>query len=295
VYSIAANKYLRNSHPKIAQLIKRGMVYPRYYLCLHRGREMKKQYKDVYSQQILYIAGLPKSGTTWLENLLSSYPGITPIMPYQLTSHEMKFKGSCDYDFPVALFQPLKKGLFLLKLHCHGSQHNVRILSENKIRYCILYRDLRDIAVSYFFYVSRTPWHPEHEVYRALDVKAGLMKFCLTRLDEYTGWINSWRENRNPNDSIEITFEKMLENPITTFKEVVRLFELHDSDMAIKQRIKNNEFSRKKQQPTGESGFFRKGISGDWKNYFDDEIKTVFKQKSGELLITLGYEQNLDW
>ena len=39
----------------------------------------------------------------------------------------------------------------------------------------------------------------------------------------------------------------------------------------------------------------RKGISGDWRNYFTDRITRAFKERFGELLIATGYEDDLDW
>jgi len=40
---------------------------------------------------------------------------------------------------------------------------------------------------------------------------------------------------------------------------------------------------------------YRKGKSGDWKNYFTEEHIVCFKEKYGKLLMKLGYEENLDW
>ncbi|MHA1410853.1 MAG: hypothetical protein ACTSQY_11190 [Candidatus Odinarchaeia archaeon] len=92
MYSNLANKYIRRLNPKVACNIKKIFVYPRYYRSLFKGRKNLKKYKNKYEQNILFVAGLPKSGTTWLENMLAKYLGITPIMPYQVTKHEMKFK-----------------------------------------------------------------------------------------------------------------------------------------------------------------------------------------------------------
>ncbi|MEE8574633.1 MAG: sulfotransferase domain-containing protein [Thermodesulfobacteriota bacterium] len=39
----------------------------------------------------------------------------------------------------------------------------------------------------------------------------------------------------------------------------------------------------------------RKGISGDWKNYFSESVKDEFKEKTTDLLITLGYERDMNW
>jgi len=40
---------------------------------------------------------------------------------------------------------------------------------------------------------------------------------------------------------------------------------------------------------------YRKGIAGDWKNYFTDRIMQAFQEKYGDLLTKLGYENSSDW
>lgn len=40
---------------------------------------------------------------------------------------------------------------------------------------------------------------------------------------------------------------------------------------------------------------YRKGISGDWVNYFNDEHRAYFKREFNELLLTLGYEKDASW
>lgn len=45
----------------------------------------------------------------------------------------------------------------------------------------------------------------------------------------------------------------------------------------------------------GKSSTFRKGIIGDWKNYFNQEHIQLYKEKYGYELIKLGYENDLNW
>ena len=40
---------------------------------------------------------------------------------------------------------------------------------------------------------------------------------------------------------------------------------------------------------------YRKGVKGDWKNYFEEIHKDFFKDRYGELLIKLGYEKDYNW
>jgi lipopolysaccharide transport system ATP-binding protein len=40
---------------------------------------------------------------------------------------------------------------------------------------------------------------------------------------------------------------------------------------------------------------YRKGVAGDWRNYFTSRVTAEFKARYGDLLIRLGYESSLDW
>lgn len=63
--------------------------------------------------------------------------------------------------------------------------------------------------------------------------------------------------------------------------------------------IYKNQFYRKsKGRNLGEEdkkSHYRKGVSGDWKNHFNQEHIRVFKEKYNKVLIKLGYEENDSW
>ncbi|MEK7339086.1 MAG: hypothetical protein WBD50_02265 [Candidatus Rhabdochlamydia sp.] len=56
-----------------------------------------------------------------------------------------------------------------------------------------------------------------------------------------------------------------------------------------------NEITNIASQLFGNTVTFRKGQIGDWKQYFSDEHKSLFKEKMGEYLIKLGYEKDDQW
>ncbi len=43
------------------------------------------------------------------------------------------------------------------------------------------------------------------------------------------------------------------------------------------------------------SGTFRKGKPGNWREHFTEENKALFKEQAGDLLVRMGYEQDLEW
>jgi len=297
MYSKIANKYLICFPPGIAKISKKILSYPRYYYFLIKGKVGYIKRKNLYKNNILFIAGFPKSGTTWLENMLSFIPGYTSIIPLSATKYEMKNKSSLEFDLPEDTFKRLENGLYILKMHLYGSRHNRRLLKKEKIKYCVMLRDIRDAAVSHYFYVRRTPWHPEHPDYKNLNIKEGLNYFCKTRITEWVNWMNTWIVERDKKESLLVKYEDLLQNTFGLFKNIIKHFDIQISDKRIKKIIRLNKFSRlkNKENLSRRKGFFRKGKTGDWKNYFDDEIKEKFKNNTGEILIKLGYEKNLNW
>lgn len=62
--------------------------------------------------------------------------------------------------------------------------------------------------------------------------------------------------------------------------------------------VYSNRFSAKaggrKQGEEDRGSHYRKGVAGDWVNYFDDDIKKAFTDRFDDLLVKLGYETDND-
>jgi hypothetical protein len=43
------------------------------------------------------------------------------------------------------------------------------------------------------------------------------------------------------------------------------------------------------------SQHLRKGIAGDWRNFFTERIRSVFKARYADLLVRTGYEMDASW
>lgn len=61
----------------------------------------------------------------------------------------------------------------------------------------------------------------------------------------------------------------------------------------------NNRFQRfsggRKRGEENQTHHYRKGIAGDWHNYFSPRVKDAFKAQFGDLVIALGYEPDSNW
>jgi hypothetical protein len=274
-------------------------VYPRYWQQARACRDGFRLFGDRYPQKVLFVAGLPKSGSTWLERMLSSYPGFHQLLIPDVAAYELTSGGSHDYELPDDMFSRFGKMLVLTKMHVHGSIHNVKVLRQAGIRYVVLYRDLRDVAISHHFYVRQTPWHPEYPVYVNLSLPEGLAAFAERTLEPFADWVRLWHQNRDPEMSLELRYEHMLTDPIRVMTRVAQHFELDSSTETTRSIVERHSFKRlsggRAQGQDSHSSFFRKGISGDWKNHFTDELRDIYKQRIGDFLVEFGYETNDSW
>ena len=221
--------------------------------------------------------------------MLASYPGYTLVAHPEITVFDYEHGGTHRFELPADFFSRLGNALCVIKIHCHGSENNVRMLRDAGVPYCVLYRDLRDAAVSHVAYVKRTPWHSEYPTYRGLDTRQGLLHFGRTLLPQWRDWIDSWKQRRDRERSIELTYEDMLANTPAVMRRVARLFELPEEP--LERIIAEHAFDKLK----GTSSFFRRGATGDWKNHFDEEITELFRREIGEALIRWGYEADTTW
>jgi hypothetical protein len=97
----------------------------------------------------------------------------------------------------------------------------------------------------------------------------------------------------------EVRYEDLLEHP---HEETKRLFEFLGADASEKVvehcviSASFEKLSRGRERGQEDvTSFYRKGVAGDWKNFFTERDKQIYKEEAGELLIRLGYENDHDW
>ena len=289
----------RTLPPWATRLGKRIAVHQRARNQLKACKEGFEKFGGEYPQPILFIAGLPKSGSTWIERMVASYPGFHEYLLPTVAKHELETGGSHDFELPKGMFDNLKNMLVLTKMHSHGSKNNVEVLGEAGINYVILHRDLRDVAVSYHFYVRNTPWHPEYKHHHNATTQEGISVFGTRMLPAYIKWVQSWRENADPECSIQLRYEEMLIDPIIGMTRVATLFDLDSSSKTIEQIVSVHSFKKmsggRDTGDTSSTASVRKGIAGDWKNHFTPELREQFGKLLADFLVETADEQDDSW
>lgn len=104
----------------------------------------------------------------------------------------------------------------------------------------------------------------------------------------------AWLEASQRDGVYLLKYEDLLEDTEGTLREVfTSFFALPVDDVRLREVVDQFSFENQTKRKPGESdasSFLRKGISGDWKNYFDSEALARFDSLNGSLLETLGYE-----
>jgi len=289
----------RTLPPFVTRIGKRLAVYKRGNDQLKACKDGYAKFGHLYKQPVLFIAGLPKSGSTWIEKMVSSYNGYHEYLLPAIAKHELRTGGSHDFEMPEGMFDSLQNMLVLTKMHSHGSVHNVNILEKAGIRYVVLHRDLRDVAVSYHFYVCNTPWHPEYAFHKNQSVQEGLRIFGERMLPAYMNWVRLWRNNANPEHSVQIRYEEMLENPFKGMTKIATLFDLDNSPDTIERIVDAHSFKQmsggRDSGAESNSAFARKGIAGDWKNHFTKDVKEQYGKIIADFLIETTDELDDNW
>ena len=289
----------RKLPPSIARFGKRFAVHLRGRRQAQECRQGFKEFGHTYPQPILFIAGLPKSGSTWIEKMVSSYDGYHEYLLPAIARHELKTGGSHDFEMPSNMFENLSNMLVLTKMHSHGSQNNIAVLKEAGINYVVLNRDLRDVAVSYHYYVQNTPWHPEHSFHVNLNVQEGLKVFGQRMLPAYVQWVESWKRNADPAHSIHIRYEDMLVNPVEGMTAIAALFGLDHSVETITNIVDAHSFKKmsggREHGDSSTSAFARKGVAGDWQNHFTPELRKQYGSLIADFLIETTDEDDDSW
>ncbi len=257
---------------------------------------------------VLLGISFPKSGTHLLDQILLGFSNVAPFAK-RLHSFYAEYEGQSGAQRKPqqarAWLDSLRPG-DVASAHLFARPEALQRIcgpsteGASKFIPYFIFRDPRDVVVSHVFYVTdMEARHVHHEYYRSLpDFDARLKVSILGRPDTeieflniadrfapYLGWLN------HP-EVLAIHFEDLIHDRAAALTRIMEHFLARVPLQAPRERILHALESSI--NPT-KSPTFRSGKTGEWKKYFTDEHKAMFKDIAGDLLIKLGYEKNNDW
>ena len=233
------------------------------------------------SVPLVYVLGYPKSGTTWMCQLLADYLGI---------------------PFPQHAILPVG---FAAVVHGH------EVVTPKYPTGVYIVRDGRDVIVSSFHHLKNEVENggalkKHRRFFKGLGSKAELIEVLPDFLQHVIenplhhkwGWgrhVSTFFENEN---NFELArFEDLTANPSSALTDLLsRLTQKEVCQTRLAETVTRFSFARQAGQGSqnGES-FLRKGKSGDWRNYFNRASAELFHEHYGSSLVNAGYEADASW
>ena len=251
---------------------------------------------------ILLGISVPKSGTHLLDQILLGFNRVAPFSR-RLHSFYAEYEGESGRkrspEQALAWLDSLRPG-DVASAHLFARDEIMRkVCTPDFIPYFI-FRDPRDVVVSHVFYVTDIEArHVHHDYYQSLpNFDSRLSVSILGRSDAgvefpdvtarfvpYLGWLDQ-------SSVLQIHFEDVINDRAATLNHIIDHFLAQFPLQAPRQLILE---SLESSINPSHSPTFRSGKTGEWKNYFTQEHKKIFKDVAGDLLVKLGYEKNNDW
>jgi len=271
-----------------------------------RRRAAQSRFPHIPIEQmpVLFGNSFPKSGTHLLTQILAGFAQLGPVVDSGLPPI-VTFEGDTGRQRPLtAIFSDLSRLLpgDISYGHLHAVDEITAFLSKEDVASYFIYRDPRDVVVSHVFYVTDiNNRHVHHDYYvnslasfeQRLEVSIlGRPELAIpfpdirARFEPYVAWLEHGQV-------LVLRYEDLISDPPREIGRIFghavsRGFVFHGGQTAAIQHLLHS--IKPSESPT-----FRSGGSGGWKKHFTPPLKKLFKDRTGDLLIRLGYEQNQNW
>ncbi|WLD93484.1 sulfotransferase domain-containing protein [Alkalihalobacillus sp. AL-G] len=242
-----------------------------------------------------FVNSIAKSGTHLLKQLIEGIPSIKHYDSIYQGTYPLQYQ---KYKTILSNIPPNH----FVNGHLYYSRQYMGLFNSLNLKQIFLYRDPRDIVVSYAYFFMKLKNNPTRRFFveNNYDVKGR----CVALINGFEcGYvsrmnINDWYRQflgwKYANNVLPISYESLVESSKSQKKvlmNMIRFLNIENVPGYMKLTAKEMQNSVQPQK----SPTYRKGKSGDWKVEFDDATKDQFKKVAGDLLIELGYEKDYNW
>ena len=226
-----------------------------------------------------------KAGSQWIRQILQTAFPERVVPPTLQSAHFLQ--------------EPVKQGKIYPTVYLSKEEFDQAHLPPKWHRFVVI-RDLRDTLISAYFSikVSHPPIGPI-PIWRAMLNQMSQEEGLLWVLEHWLpamariqfSW---WRAGERL-----IRYEDLVQYDVEIFKRIIideagwPISPTRLEEIVIANRFEN--LTGRKRGEENIQAHARKGIAGDWRNYFTPRLKEIFKAHYGGLLVALGYEKDLSW
>ncbi|PQB03870.1 sulfotransferase domain-containing protein [Aureitalea marina] len=249
-----------------------------------RNRFVQEGYKPItYSEpKDIFIAGYPKSGNTWVQNLLTGMllGSASSTIPPKLVSELIPDVHAKNYY--KRIFNTMH-----FKTHDLPMYHHKRVIH--------LIRDPRDVYVSYYHFLNMSG---VEEVSFEAMLNGGKGLYKSTWMEHTKSW------NNNPHDAqiLTVRYEDLLVDPLRQMQNMAKFCDLELTDDlltdiyrqntidSLRKKVSDQGWDYGKQYGKNSINFFRKGGSGNYKEELTKEQIQLINDRTEAMLKHYGYQ-----
>lgn len=259
-------------------------------------KQARSTRQDYLESPPVFVNSFPKSGTNLLFQILSGLPGIRDHHSI-LISNGLKDLVQLSQEKQGKLLGTILPGE-IAHGHFVYSNENTKPISNKNMLHFFIYRDLRDVVISEFVYITYMNfWHPLHRYFsktlktdheRIKTVITGLSdselkvdyKNIRERFEVFRGWLEA-------EDVFVLRFESLVspdrEITLTKMANYCAHFspQWEDTGALVEKFLRNMSPNR--------SHTYRKGKVGSWRELFQPEHIELMDEIAGPLNRELGY------
>lgn len=258
-----------------------------------------KKYKfNSSKKRKIFIAGLPKSGTTLIEEILEQLPYVrmnrSPLRNFKKSSTKYDKYGYDEFDERI-LNQFDNNKFSFFKTHILLNEKTIEILEKKNFHIILSFRDIRDVMISRYFHIINSKDHWSYEEISKLNKKDGFIRSMqsyknnpigikMAPLEQYYYWLKFSKKIKNSPNISKLWYEDYLNKPKNFIEKIIKDLNLVgfdsnkiENNLIIKRNLEKNSNLGTKLKRSGKNvSTFREGNKDYWKSFFDEQILEVF-------------------
>jgi LPS sulfotransferase NodH len=279
---------------------------------------------EVAKRQLFFVGGAPRSGTTWLQQMLDCHPDIScrgeGLFLQQLATpmerliaersgsidakNRQVFRHAGGYPLPAPDDSEfLTATAILLALHRQSEGRQCSAIGEKTPENVFFFPRLKSMFPgAKLICIARDPrdvltsaWHFFHSAAAGEDEVAAKMEFvrgALAPLNDGARTMMALAE-RHPVDCVIVTYEALLREPEPVLARLFGFLGVSSSDTIVADCLARTAFSK---MTAGRSAgveqagsFFRKGVAGGWSDTLTAEMSAIILQELGWMFPHFGW------
>jgi hypothetical protein len=211
----------------------------------------------------IFIACVPKSGSTFLKNVLVSVTGYRDaFMVYT--------PGQFEQDLYLPMLDSVAGVDTVTQQHCRASDANVQMMQAFGVRPVVLVRNIYDCVVSLLDFYDDGAFSNSffREDYRSLDEETRIDLLIDHLVPWYFEFVASWSlvEKQGRLDTMWLSYEDVINDKPKAVNDVLGFYGLSASLRGIVERIGEIEIEKRRTR-------FNKGVSGRGESRLSDVQK----------------------